>query len=185
MADKTNRPAKKSKAKASAAPQADKPVKRTIKRPNPPPAIKLEPLGPTGRPQTYQDEFCEIVYRLGLLGLTDAELAGFFGVSEQTITDWEKAHPEFLGSRARAREDADGKVARALLHRAMGYHHPDVHITSYEGQVTMTPIVKHYPPDTQAASWWLKNRQPTKWRDKVEVESSGTLTVTTVNYADT
>ena len=25
---------------------------------------------------------------------------------------------------------------------------------------------EHYPPDTQAASLWLRNRQPAKWRDR-------------------
>ena len=29
------------------------------------------------------------------------------------------------------------------------------------------PYTEHYPPDTQAASLWLRNRQPRQWRDKV------------------
>ena len=33
----------------------------------------------------------------------------------------------------------------------------------------------HYPPDTQAASLWLRNRQPAKWRDRQEVNHTGTL----------
>ncbi len=35
------------------------------------------------------------------------------------------------------------------------------------------PTVKHYPPDTQAASLWLRNRQPDKWRDKLTHEHAG------------
>ena len=31
--------------------------------------------------------------------------------------------------------------------------------------------IEHYPPDTTAAIFWLKNRQPGKWRDKKEVEN--------------
>lgn len=31
--------------------------------------------------------------------------------------------------------------------------------------------IEHYPPDTTAAIFWLKNRQPAKWRDKKEVEN--------------
>ena len=34
---------------------------------------------------------------------------------------------------------------------------------------------EHYPPDTPAASLWLRNRQPAKWRDRQEVNHTGTL----------
>jgi hypothetical protein len=155
--------------------------KKPLRRPNPPPAVKL---GPTGRPTLYQPEFDEIVYRLGLLGLTDGELAGFFGVDETTIANWEKAHPEFLRSRARAREDADGKVARAQYHAAIGYRHEDVHISSYEGEITVTPVMKYYPPNVQAGQWWLKNRHPDKWKDKFDIANSGTVVIGVINYAD-
>jgi hypothetical protein len=36
------------------------------------------------------------------------------------------------------------------------------------GEIVITPTVKHYPPDTSAATLWLKNRQGAVWRDKVE-----------------
>jgi hypothetical protein len=39
---------------------------------------------------------------------------------------------------------------------------------AYEGEVTLTPFVKHYPPDTHAASLWLRNRQSKRWRDRIE-----------------
>ena len=34
----------------------------------------------------------------------------------------------------------------------------------------MIETVKHYPPDTTAAIFWLKNRQVERWRDKQEVD---------------
>lgn len=123
-----------------------------------------------GRPTLYQDSYPDQARRLALLGMTDAEMAEFFGVSHTTIYEWDKAHPEFAESRARGKANADAKVAEKLYHRALGYHHPDTHISTYLGEVTETPIVKHYPPDTQAASWWLKNRQPAKWKDKSDIE---------------
>lgn len=118
-----------------------------------------------GRPTKYQDGYPEQVRRLCLLGLTDEEMAEFFEVATSTIYEWDKTHPEFSEARARGKLHADGRVAEKLYHRAVGYHHDDVHVTAFQGDVTLTPIVKHYPPDTQAASWWLKNRQPSKWRD--------------------
>ncbi|MOA55620.1 hypothetical protein D3C78_1794470 [compost metagenome] len=40
-------------------------------------------------------------------------------------------------------------------------------------QVVREEYVEHYPPDTPAASLWLRNRQPAKWRDKIQTEHSG------------
>ena len=64
-------------------------------------------------------------------------------------------------------------MAERLYKRALGYEHPEVHVSNYQGEITLTPLTKHYPPDTQAASLWLRNRQPKKWRDKQDLEHSG------------
>lgn len=125
-----------------------------------------------GRPSLYREEYAEQAFKLCLLGATDIQLADFFGVVEQTITNWKSEHEDFLGSITRGKMMADAEIASSLYHRAKGYSHPDVHISSYEGDITITDIVKHYPPDTPAASLWLRNRQPSKWRDKVELAGS-------------
>lgn len=46
-------------------------------------------------------------------------------------------------------------ILDALYKRATGYSHEDVHISSYMGNAIVTPIVKHYPPDRQAAQEYL------------------------------
>jgi hypothetical protein len=160
-----------STAKASAAPGTGK---KTRSRPNPPPAVTLEPRG-SGRPQSYKPEFAELAYRMALLGLTDVELAKFFNVDDATIYAWDAKHPEFFKSRANGKQSADGDVAAKLYHRACGYEHADTHVSIIAGKVVVTPVVKHYPPDTQAAMWWLKNRQQGRWKDKFEIEASGTV----------
>lgn len=125
-----------------------------------------------GRPTDYKIEYNEQAYKLCLLGHTDAELGGFFEVDESTINNWKLAHPEFLESIKRGKAIADGEITESLYKRAMGYAHPDVDIKCYEGQIIETEITKHYPPDTTAAIFWLKNRQPRKWRDKQEIDHS-------------
>lgn len=125
---------------------------------------------PVGRPSSYKPEYVAIAAKLCRLGATDDDLAEAFGVSDTTIDNWKNAHPEFLGSLKAAKEEADAEVVKSLYQRAKGYEHPDVHASSYEGQVTLTPITKHYPPDTTACIFWLKNRQPKSWRDKVEAD---------------
>jgi hypothetical protein len=66
----------------------------------------------------------------------------------------------------------------------MGYSHPEVHVSNYQGEITLTPLTKHYPPDTQAASLWLRNRQPQKWRDKHEHEHTHKRDVTELTRAE-
>lgn len=128
---------------------------------------------PAGRPTKYREEYVTQGYKLALLGATDAEMAGVWGVDETTINEWKKVHPDFSQSINDGKLAADAEIAGSLYRRAKGYSHPDVHISSYEGEITITDIVKHYPPDTQAASLWLRNRQSSKWRDKQELEHAG------------
>lgn len=134
----------------------------------------------TGRPTLYKPEYDEQARKLCLLGATDAELGDFFEVSEDTINEWKKVHPNFSVSVKKGKTQADANVADRLYQRAMGYQHPDVHVSNYQGDVTLTPITKEYAPDTTAAIFWLKNRQRTKWRDRTETEHSGNLAVTTL-----
>lgn len=139
-----------------------------------------------GRPSSYREEYAEQGYKLCLLGSTDVEMADFFSVSEQTLNAWKKAHPSFLESITRGKAAADGNVAEKLYQRALGYSHAAVKIfmpAGAEGPV-YADYTEHYPPDTQAASLWLRNRQPKKWRDKQEVEHSGELTVNRVTFGD-
>ncbi len=124
----------------------------------------------TGRPSAYQPEYATQAEKLCKLGAIDKELANFFGVSEQTLNAWKTQFPDFLEALKAGKEQADAGVAEKLYQRAMGYSHPDTHISNYQGEITETPIIKHYPPDTTAAIFWLKNRRPEQWRDKTERE---------------
>ena len=132
---------------------------------------------PVGRPTLFRDDYVEQAYKLCLLGATDAELADFFEVCERTINTWKEDYPEFLQSIKAGKASADAAVAESLYKRALGYSHPDVHISNFQGMITVTDIVKHYPPDTGAAFIWLKNRQPHKWKDKVEVKEDINLNI--------
>ena len=129
----------------------------------------------TGRPTKYRKEFDEQTYKLCLMGATDAELADFFGVMEQTINNWKNAHPSFLEALARGKTAADANVAERLYQRSMGYSHKAVKIFMPAGakEPVYADYTEHYPPDTQAASLWLMNRQSAKWRNKTTTELTG------------
>lgn len=123
-----------------------------------------------GRPTSYKEEYNEQAYKLCLLGATDSDMADFFSVDESTVNNWKIAHPEFLESIKRGKIQADAKIAQSLYHRAKGYKAPDIISASFQGTIITEEVIKHYPPDTTAAIFWLKNRQPAKWRDKQEID---------------
>jgi hypothetical protein len=134
-----------------------------------------------GRPTKYKPEFAEQAYKLCLLGCTDKELGKFFEVEEKTINNWKNTNVEFLQSLKKGKEIADAEVTHKLYKRATGYatyemtfekidsqmnfdenNAPNIITDAYKKKV----VKKEVPPDTTAAIFWLKNRQPLKWRDK-------------------
>lgn len=132
-----------------------------------------------GRPTKYKAEYVKQAAKLAELGATDAEMADFFEVTISTFSLWKVKHPEFSEALNGGKDVADRRVETALYNRAMGYSHEDTDIRVVDGAVVMTPTIKHYPPDTTAAIFWLKNRKPNDWRDKRETEHSGSLNLTT------
>ena len=131
-----------------------------------------------GRPTKYKPEFDELVYKYCLLGATDEELATFLDVDVATVNRWKSTHPSFCESIKKGKEVADSEVAAKLFHRATGYSCPDIITATFEGKITdIQEVVKHYPPDTTAAIFWLKNRQSGKWRDKQVLDTTTELTV--------
>lgn len=136
---------------------------------------------PGGRPSKYKPEFVQQAAKLSALGATDAEMADFFEVTISTFSLWKVQHKEFSEALKAAKDIADRRVETSLYNRAMGYSHEETDIRVVDGAVVMTPMVKHYPPDTTAAIFWLKNRKPQEWRDKRETELSGGINVSSMS----
>jgi len=147
-------------------------LKRTIKNKEP---IKSKAKRKVGRPSKYEQTFStvELIYNLALLGAREVDIADVLGISISTMKNWKDTHPEFLIALNKGRRQADAVIAKSLFHRAKGYTHKDTDIRIYKGHIIKTPILKHYPPDTTAAIFWLKNRQRELWRDVHRTEHTG------------
>jgi len=128
-----------------------------------------------GKLVDYRPELPGQIHRMALLGFTQAETAKVIGISERTFRDWLKDRPEVADAWYKGGVYADAQVARALFHRATGAVTPDSHMAVINDKVTITPTEKHYPPDTRAAFLWLNNRQPERWKNKVEVVEAPTI----------
>ena len=117
----------------------------------------------TGRPTLHRPEYNEQAHDHCLLGATNAELAALFEVSPRTIDSWIASIPE-LGKAVRdGRAVADGRVARSLYERAVGYRLTVERTVLHRGEERKLTNTVQYPPDTQACIFWLRNRRRQDW----------------------
>lgn len=118
--------------------------------------------------------------------LTDAEMAREMGVSSSTYYDWLKKYPEMAEAVTGARAGADARannerVERSLLDLATGYVQKTKVLKKvrtikydsrgrrietedwrpFEEEVYVAPVVK-------AQIFWLTNRAPERWRNRIE-----------------
>lgn len=119
-----------------------------------------------GRPSMYRVAYNQQAEKLCRLGATDRDIADFFGVSETTLNNWKLKHPSLLESLKRGKDEVDALVEQSLFRRATGYTHPATKFFQAGGEILRQDYVEHYPPDATSMIFWLKNRQPDRWRDK-------------------
>ncbi len=100
-------------------------------------------------------------------------------MSVSTIYNWKGQFPEFLEAIRGAKAVADCLVAEKLFEKATGYEWVEeqaikVRTIVYGDngkklketeEVRVVEVRKRLPPDTTAAIFWLKNRQPEVWGD--------------------
>ncbi len=121
-----------------------------------------------GRPAKYSPEFARQAEKLCLMGATDRDLAEFFEVTNRTIIRWRVAHKEFCHSLKVGKTEADQTVERSLYHKATGYTFDSEKVFQFNGEIVRAKTVEHVTPDTTAMIFWLKNRKPEQWRDRIE-----------------
>lgn len=123
--------------------------------------------------------------------LTDAEMAKEMGISSSTFYEWLKKYPEMSEAVTRARTGADARannesVERSLLETALGgvrvLKKPmKLKSTSFDARgrrVEKEKIVYadeevYIQPNVRAQIFWLTNREPERWRNRVEAVLPG------------
>lgn len=132
----------------------------------------------------WRDEYVRYIFYFSLLGVTDVQIAQFFGVSVKTIEYWKRKKPEFMEAMRMGKLQADGKVVNSLFLAAVGYSHDDEvilpnRVKEYdeEGKIRREytkalriKTKKHYPPNVTAALKWLQARQPDVWGKRIRIE---------------
>lgn len=138
------------------------------------------------RPSKFNPQY-HIPWIKGLAqrGLTVPEIAQEIGVARSTVNKWLAEDEELSDAVKKGRSYADSQVETSLYKRAIGYTFEErktILTTEKEGE-TPTPRVeitkKEIPADVTACIFWLKNRRPDLWRDRIDNAISGKLS--TVN----
>lgn len=107
-------------------------------------------------------------------GYTDAQICDALGVSIPTFYKYKAIKEELLNALKVNKAVADLTVENSLFKRANGYTYKEVVKevkTDKDGKIIFEhakEVTKEVAPDTTAQIFWLKNRQPKKWRDKRE-----------------
>lgn len=127
-------------------------------------------------------ENLEKIQEWAMNGARNEDIAHNMGINVSTFYAWCNEHQEFLDALKTAKEVSDIQIENALYKKALGYtvklaknfkireviydnngkkiKEEEKLVTAYDEQ--------HIPADTTAQIFWLKNRKPTIWRDKVE-----------------
>lgn len=133
-------------------------------------ALVKQPPRPVGRPSKYTGDMPRLAGALARSGLTMEEIGEELGLSVQTLCKWLHSKPEFAEAVNEGRAKFDSRVENSLARRALGYTRKEHKFFKIDDRIEAVEYEAYYPPDTAAAFIWLKNRQPHRWRDKVEID---------------
>jgi transcriptional regulator with XRE-family HTH domain len=144
--------------------QAKKPRKRKMVRAD---RLIARPVGP---PEKWRKENLSIIQTMVSMGMTQREIAEALQVRRETIWAWQRKHPELTNALRAGAEIADARVEASIYERAVGYEYRTEKVFQYRGEPVRIETKAHVPADPQLAIFWLKNRQPERWKDRMEVQ---------------
>ena len=117
-------------------------------------------------------------------GLVDDQIAHNMGIARSTLNEWKKKYTVISDTLKKGKEIVDIEVENALFKKATGYtvivkkpikckkvvYEHGRKVSEIE-TIEYAEEEVYIPPETAAQVFWLKNRRPDKWRDKVDPET--------------
>lgn len=124
-----------------------------------------KPINPFGTKGLYTDEICLTVEKLASEGLTDKQIAESIGLGIRTFYEWKHKHPHFSQALNKYRGLANMYVENALMRSALGYDYTEEQVSKDGFPVE---IRKHITGSVAAQKYYLNNRMPERYKNKVE-----------------
>jgi hypothetical protein len=128
----------------------------------------------------YGMNMVELLQHFAQAGMTLVEMAEALEITEMTLNRWVAEIPAVKEALKKGREIADARVAASLYRRAIGGFEQVERkvVKNADGEIVgETETTRILPPDPGAIAFWLKNRRPDLWRDKVEHDVTGKISI--------
>lgn len=120
-----------------------------------------------GRPTDFNPEAATKIIERFKAGDTDVQAAEIIGKHFNTIRNWRKKYQEFLFATNEAKAEANALIESSTFINGMGYDYTEQVVTK-DGLVE---VRKHARGDQRAREYWLNNRDPKRWKNRVEIQS--------------
>ena len=116
-------------------------------------------------------------------GMLLDDIAERLGISRAVLYDYQKKYKDFSDALKVGKEIIDAKVEESLIQECLGYNYEETTTTTTAiidketGQVTNLQRVeskttkKRTRPSVTAIAYYLNNRAPKKWKNKVVVDT--------------
>jgi hypothetical protein len=131
-----------------------------------------------GQPTKYCKKLYPKIEKLCKVGMIDKDIAFILGVTESTFSLWKATHKEFSEFLKESKVLTDKDMESSLRKRATGCTTKETKVVRRISRETGTmedyeevTIIKEHPPETKAIEKWLDNRNPDRWKNKVEVDN--------------
>lgn len=142
-----------------------------------------------GRKSKYHEDFPLLAQDFARRGMIDKEICKKLGISQESFYLYLRKYPEFSEALKEGKKPVDVEVENALLKRALGFSYEEVHAEfrpQDKDDVKAKPIVvkkitKMVVPDTTACIFWEKNRRPGLWKDKHNLDVSGSVNLKVIS----
>jgi len=127
----------------------------------------------TTLPETYiglgnKDPFV-VLTKLVQLGLTNKEIAEVYGLTEQDFASFLAKNEQVRNIITQTRMRPNFLVESALFKRAVGFRAQEV---TFQEDKPIKVLVREVFPDVTAQIFWLKNRDPERWKDVMDINIS-------------
>lgn len=128
----------------------------------------------------------DMIRKYKQVGLTDKEIWTLLDIKKSSYYSYKKDYPEFAEAIHDGLDHANARVASQLLDNSLGYEYIE-EVQSQKKEVfyedgkkikevtepVALPLKKYKPSETNAAKFWLTNKDKENWKDKQDINVGG------------